>query len=332
MVNMKQITPEYSVIIRTTGKAEEKYAELLESINNLEPVPKEIIVVLPEGYDPPKETLGREKIYFCKKGMVSQRICGIEKCSTRYALITDDDIAFGPDFVRKLSEPVISGEYGFSAGPLLDFLPQKGCRALVSALMGGAVPTLFHKDRYNSVLKTTGFSYNRKIEMGTGKRYETQTAPWTCFFADLKAFEAIHFEDEIWLDAHGYAALDDETMFYKGWLCGFKSVIVADASYRHLNAKTSAKGNAEAVRYCSGYNTVVFGQRFLCEQCYNEGGRLWCSVCINYRLLMQRLYNNIDCLRKRTAHEEKRAFVRGIKDAKKWIRTEEYMRLPQIRC
>ena len=64
---------DYSVIIRTTGKAGEKYARLLKSIENLNPQPKEIIVVLPEGYTPPKESLVKEKIYYCPKGMVNQR-------------------------------------------------------------------------------------------------------------------------------------------------------------------------------------------------------------------------------------------------------------------
>lgn len=263
--------PEYSVIIRTTGKAKEKYAGLLRSISQLEPQPKEIIVVLPEGYDLPEETLGRETFYFCPRGMVTQRVYGISKCKTRYALISDDDIAFGSDLVKKLSAPVVSGEYGFSAGPLLEFFPSKGFKSVVSAIMGSAVPTFFHKDRYNSVLKTTGYSYNRRIDPGSGKLYETQTAPWTCFFADLEAFRAIHFEDELWLDAHGYSAMDDETMFYKAWLCDKKTVIVASAPYEHLDGKTSVRGNLEQVHYAAGFNRVVFWRRFLYDEAQGGG-------------------------------------------------------------
>ena len=46
---------EFSVIIRTTGNAHEKYQKLLNSIVALEPQPKEVVVVLPDGYDLPEE-------------------------------------------------------------------------------------------------------------------------------------------------------------------------------------------------------------------------------------------------------------------------------------
>ena len=70
---------DYSVIIRTTGKANEKYQELLNSIRELIPAPKEVIVVLPEGFDIPNERLGYETYYFSPKGMVVQRLTGIKK-------------------------------------------------------------------------------------------------------------------------------------------------------------------------------------------------------------------------------------------------------------
>ena len=93
---------EYSVIIRTTGKAGEKYQKLLDSVSKLDPQPREIIVVLPEGYDLPDERLGRETFYFSPKGMVRQRLAGVAVCKTDYALICDDDVSFPSDFVKKL--------------------------------------------------------------------------------------------------------------------------------------------------------------------------------------------------------------------------------------
>ena len=55
---------DYSVIIRTTGEAHEKYQKLLDSIEKLMPQPQEIIVVLPEGKEYPKEKTGKERYYF----------------------------------------------------------------------------------------------------------------------------------------------------------------------------------------------------------------------------------------------------------------------------
>lgn len=112
---------DYSVIIRTTGKAGAKYAKLLESIDQLTPKPKEVIVVLPEGYSLPEEQLGWETYYFSPKGMVIQRMFGIEKCRTRYALVCDDDVRFSADFVQKLYEPIQNGKARLSAPPSIHF-------------------------------------------------------------------------------------------------------------------------------------------------------------------------------------------------------------------
>ena len=95
----------YSVVIRTIGKAGDKYKALLNSIEKLNPSPIEIIVVIPEGYSLPKERIGnglKEKFIFSKKGMVEQRLRGIGEAKGEYLLICDDDISFDSDFVCKL--------------------------------------------------------------------------------------------------------------------------------------------------------------------------------------------------------------------------------------
>lgn len=321
---------DYSVIVRTTGKAGDKYARLLESIENLNPQPQEIIVVLPEGYSPPKESLGKEKICYCPKGMVIQRLYGIQQCTTRYALITDDDVAFASDFVSKLYAPLADHRYGFSAGPLLDFFPRPGLQTICSMLIGAAMPTFFHKNRYNTVLMTTGYSFNRKVQVGSKMIYETQSAPWTCFFADMEAMKLIHFEDELWLDKHGYSAHDDTAMFYKAWLCGRKTVIVADAPYEHLDAGTSKQGNQEKVEYSNGFNTVVFWHRFLYTQ--EKGMRKqWCRVCLGYRIFAQKMFNFMNVIRGKMTKAENAAFCAGVIAGKAWIQSEEYTKILPIK-
>ena len=155
---------DYSVVIRTTGKAGEKYRQLLDSIAKLIPQPKEIIVVLPDDYDLPKEQLGYETFYFCEKGMVIQRLVGINNCKTQYALICDDDISFESDFVQKLHKPLKDGLCGLSAGPLTEFFPEKGLPTIMSVLTGASGPSVLHKNRYNTIWRTTGYSFNRNIK------------------------------------------------------------------------------------------------------------------------------------------------------------------------
>lgn len=319
---------EYSVIIRTTGKAGEKYIRLLDSIKALTPQPKEVIVVLPDGYELPQEKLGWETFYFCPKGMVKQRLYGIKKCKTPYALVSDDDIAFSNDFVNKLSIPVVTGQYGFSAGPLVEFFPQKGKSTFFSFIVGASMPTLFHRKRYNSVLKTTGYSLNRNITTSVSKLYETQSAPWTCFFADIKKLNSIHFEDEMWLDKNGYAAYDDQTMFYKAWCRGIKSVIVSDATYRHLDGKTSTTGINETASYASAFNMIVFWHRFIYKGSIFK--KFLCKICFKYRLFAVSILNYTNYKRGKQKYEVYEASKQGRRDAQRWIKSYEYMSLGNV--
>lgn len=318
---------DYSVIIRTTGKAGEKYRKLLSSIAALEPKPREVIVVLPEGFELPKERLGWETFYFCPKGMVIQRLHGIAQCKTKYALISDDDIAFAPDFVRKLTEPLETGKYHISAGPLPEFFPVKGLPTIMSVLTGASGPSVFHRERYNTVWRTTGYSFNRNLK--PGKLYETQSAAWTCFYADVEKLRSIRFEDEMWLDLNGYSAHDDTAMFYKAWLLGIKSVIVADAPYQHLDAKTSTRGNMEKALYATGFNDVVFWHRFLSGEKLLE--RIWSKLCIRYRFAAQGLYYRLNKLRGRMTAEEIRAFESGVRAGWTWLDSPEYQALPPVK-
>lgn len=171
---MNQI--DYSVVIRTTGNAHKKYQALLDSIARLEPQPKEIIVVLPEKCSLPQEKMGCESFLFCKKGMVRQRLVGAAACKTKYALFCDDDVSFQKDFIKKLHGPLAQGRGSFSIAPLYSFLPDEGVNSLICTVMGSAVPSIFHrKDRFISVLKSTGYSYNRHLDQTTGVYYETQS-------------------------------------------------------------------------------------------------------------------------------------------------------------
>lgn len=320
---------DYSVVIRTTGKAGEKYAGLLRSINGLEPKPREVIVVLPEGYSIPEERLGWETFYFCPKGMVIQRMTGLAKCKTKYALVCDDDVSFNADFVQKLYEPVRSGLCAFSAGPLYSFLPPKGANAVLCAVMASAAPTLFHrKGRYVSVLKSSGYSYNRNLK--PGRYYETQSVAWTCFFAEVSAIREMDFQAESWLDSHGYSALDDQTMFYKAWLRGIKTVVVSDAVYEHLDARTSTRNNKGPALYAMGFNRVVFWHRFIYRQQKRILSRVWAMACFGYHTLWTFFFELLNLVRRKNTCSGLAIKFRGLRDGWRYIKSEDYRSLPEV--
>ncbi|MGN0417677.1 glycosyltransferase [Anaerostipes faecalis] len=319
---------DYSVIIRTTGNANQKYQQLLEAVGQLNPQPKEVIVVLPEENHLPKEQLGKETYYYSPKGMVIQRMHGIAKCKTRYALICDDDVTFPPDFVEKLYKPVKEKGYSFSAGPLYSFLPPKGANAILCAIMASAIPTLFHKNRYVSILRSGGYSYNRNLKKAG--YYETQSVAWTCFFADIESIKNLDFEDEYWLDSHGYSSLDDQTMFYKAWIRNMKTVVVADALYEHLDARTSLKNNKNPVLFSLSYNRIVFWHRFIYSQQQNLLLKGWTFFCFKYRSLWLLIFDLLDLARKRLSWDEFRVKREGAVGAYEYIKSAEYKKLNEV--
>ena len=315
---------DYSVVIRTTGKSNKKYIALMDSIDNLIPKPKEIIIVLPEGYDKPRYQLGWETFYFTKKGMVSQRLYGIKQCTTKYALISDDDISFESDFVRKLYEPIKMRLGQFSAGPLYSFLPRRGFNSLICTVNSSAVPTLFNKKKYCKLLRTTGYSYNRNLDDKV-KYYEAESLAWTCFLAETESLKRIDLCSENWLDKYGYAAHDDTTMFYKAYLLGMKSIVVSDAYYNHLDAKTSTQGNSDKVIFSTAFNRMVFWHRFIYKKQSNHFKKMWTRICFRYNTIwnyiMQFALGNKNNFK---------VFFHGSKTAKLYLKSDEYKLLPEV--
>lgn len=317
---------DYSVIIRTTGNAGEKYQKLLNSIKRLVPQPREVIVVLPENYRLPQEQLGWETFYYSKKGMVTQRLYGINKCKTQYALICDDDVCFDSDFVQKLHKPIKEGICRLSAGPLLSYLPQKGVQSFFYAITGAAIPTDNLKGKYISILPTTGYLYNRNIDTTQSVYYEAESLPWTCFYGEIEAIKKIRMEDEVWLESHGYASMDDQTMFYKAHLQGIKTIVVSNALYEHLDAKTSRKILSD-IAYAMEYNRYVFWHRFIYSK--DRGNKKIVDVlCINYYFLLKWLYNLFRLLKGQLDKEAFIAKKNAIKDAKVYVKSSTYKNLP----
>lgn len=324
------MTIDYSVIIRTIGKAGEKYQNLLNSIAALVPQPKEVIVVLPEGYDEPAEKLGWETFYYSAKGMVAQRMHGVAQCKTPYALICDDDVCFGSDFVQKLHEPIEKGFAGLSSGPLYSFLPEKGIRAAVNTLSGAAAPTVFHTDRYVSVLRTAGYSYNRHLHPEKKRFYESQSLAGTCFYADISKLRSVGFAEEKWIDANGYSAYEDQTMFYKAWLRGIRTVVVADAYYVHQDAKTSTRNNKPIVTRCLVINRIIFWHRFIYCIEKTPVAKIWARLAFAYRMAWLRLWAYIDLARGRYTREDVKLVFQACKDGWEYVASTEYLGLPAV--
>lgn len=322
----------YSVAIRTLGTAGEKYEKLLDAIQKQTIKPEKIVVVLPEGYKPPEyPKWGGVEYVYSKKGILYQRIEALRYITSEYIFFCDDDVEPEPNFVEKLSEPLQSGEYDCASGPLLEFFPPKGIKYVFASLLGGACVMLHgRKNNYVRVLGTGGWSYNRSIDVNEHKLFDAQALAGTCFLAKADAMRNVHFEDELWTERNGLALYEDQIMFYKLHINGYKVCVVSDAFYIHNDGKTSTKGLKLEPIYASSCHHYVFWHRFLYLPCKNPMRRLWLRVCIEYKIIMGKLYGIFLSLCGRRTLEARRVAAKGVRDAKKYVKSSEYLDISSV--
>lgn len=82
------------------GKAGDKYGRLLRSIEGQTMRPKEVVVVLAEGYEAPTYHVANQRIIRTRKGMVNQRQVGFEQARTEWLVVVDDDVELRLDFAE----------------------------------------------------------------------------------------------------------------------------------------------------------------------------------------------------------------------------------------
>lgn len=323
---------DYTIAIRTLGTAGEKYQKLLDSIKRLSVKPKKVLIVLPLGYEKPKERLGYEEFIFVSKGMIIQRMEALRYIDTEYVLFCDDDIEFEMDFVSKLSEPLLEKKAVCSSAALLEFLPPKGIKTVVSSMTGSACKMIFNrKSMYIKILRSGGWSFNRFKKKNKSKWLITESLPWTCFMISVDIMKKINFMDEYWLENTGYAAYEDRVMFYKMVLLGYKTVVRTDISYIHNDAQTSSEGKRERLAYSGAYNHSVFWYRFIYDMENTVINKCIDWIAYKYWAFCSKGYHLIKILTKRESRKTYELFVQGIKDAEKFVKSVEYRQLPEIR-
>lgn len=324
---------EYSIAIRTIGKAGEKYKKLLNSINASKHRPQKVVVVLPEGYELPEDRLGYEEFVYCPKSMIGQRLEALKYIDSEYTLFLDDDISFDPDFVDKLLQPLEEGEFDCSTGPLFSFFPASTAGKIAGTLTASVSVSFFRRDMYVKILRSGGWSYHT-FNTDEKRYYPTESFAWTCFMIRTQCFRDIDMEDEIpWLEKHGYAMGDDRVMAYKLIKRGYKACIVSNALYAHNDAKTSTSAQ-EMVNtkpsFCMGFFHVVFWQRFIQDLEYGSIKRLINSVCFHYWRITMRGYHWLKSVNP-THRPYRKAFTNGVKDGGVYVKTNMYRQLSPVK-
>lgn len=322
------MTPTYSIAIRTLGTAAEKYQKTLESIQSQTIKPEHVYIVIPHGYELPKERLGWEEFVRGEKGMVRQRIDSILLNTSDYMLLLDDDVAFSPTFCSEMidtclktgadvCEPILR-EIG--SGPVNSTYHYPLLKKVKDYLQGVHFYSSKESIYRTRIWETGGFISN--INIKDGVQYYSQSGHGACCFASKKALEQIHFEDELWLEDTSYPLPEDQVMFFKLHRLGFKIAVNDNAYFLHLDAGTSNETNEGELRkiYASGRNNIIFWYKFIYK--YSHGlSRLNCVLSLSRRIFFSLLFSFFQGLIKRGNLDKFRKYIKAYKDGFSYVKS-----------
>ena len=174
------------------------------------------------------------------------------------------------------------------------------------------------------VMRTAGYSYNSNPVKPT---YLSQTNAGPCFFCSKSAFLRTRFEEELWLDECQYALGDDQVMFYKMYLSGLKVLTSYNSGIKHLDAGGNLIKEKEKMLIYSDFRfKTIFWHRFILRPEKNVLLKVWDCICIGYAFtfafMVSLLKLKLDILTIK---------YNSIRDAVRFLRSDEYKRLPAIK-
>lgn len=315
---------EYTVVIRTLGKAGEKYQRMLDSLKNQTILPKDIVVYIAEGYDIPKVTIGAERYVYVKKGMVAQRALKYDEVKTEYILFLDDDVYVPADGVERLYNALIKHKANVISPDVFPNAERSFVSSLMMAISGRMVARKDDGQWGYKVMRNSGYSYNKNPLQSV---YRSQTNAGPCFFCSKKDFLSINFQDELWMDNLTYALGDDQVMFYKMHITGLKVLTIYDSGIVHLDAGSAmmSMDRKRSMIYSDFWFKTVFWHRFIYKPEKNVFVRFYAFLCIAYALLFTLLISLI-----KFEFDILKIKWNAIKDARSFLNSETYFRLPLI--
>lgn len=319
---------EYSVVIRTLGRAGEYYQKTLDSLKDQSIPPSDVIVYIAEGYDLPSETIGTERYIAVPKGMVAQRSLDYNEVRTEYCLFLDDDVYLPPDAVEKMFNELV--QYNAQVISPCTFanhkVPLKS--KFLKSLTGKEVCRIWGNKWAFKVLRTAGFSYNNNPSRPV---YESQSNAGPCFFCRKEDFLNIAFQEELWLDKAPYALPEDQVMYYKMYKKGLKVLTTFDTGIVHLDAGSTIGQNPErsAKLIFSEYrNKLIFWHRFIYLPEKSWALKIWSIMAILYAYGVQFFKHSVFYFLGKKS--EAKSFWSGCLSGLDYIKSEEYKRLPRI--
>ena len=283
---------------------------MLNSIDKQTIKPKDVFIVLPYGYNEPKEKLGYEHFVYCEKGMLKQRIYAINHATTEYVLLLDDDVEFESKLVEKYFEAIMDMDADAAISPLSMVVPLT-VRNIYQALLFQQTVHFGIRQYYIHLNRLGGYSILHRTN--EHKNYLTESGHGSHCFAKLSALKDIHFEDELWLEDYGYALPEDQVFFYKLHLLGYKTVVCGNTYFRHLDAKSTGKTTRrDGLMIAKSRNYIIFWKKFIFRRHSKLTDKVLDIISIIYRISTEFiLYSIPSCLLHRRL-SELRFYIKGI--------------------
>lgn len=307
---------EYTVVIRTLGTAGEKYQRELDSLCGQTISPKEILVYIAEGYPIPKETCGRERYIYVKKGMVRQRALRYDEVSTEYILFLDDDVYLPHNGVEKLINAMNRHNVDVISPNTFENHKMGKATLLHNMILGKIMPFRSETWAYK-VLLSGGFSFNINP---TKDFYLSESNAGPCFLCRKSDFLKIRLQDDLWLDETPYALPDDQVMFYKMHLAGLRIGTLFNSGIVHLDAGTSVSFDSERtnkILYSEVRNQTIFWHKYI--KPYTKGfKRIRARLALKYYQTMRMAFAlktalHGDCRQQKTVYH-------AVHDANEYIK------------
>lgn len=315
---------EYCVAIRTLGTAGEKYQTLLDSLKVQTIQPKHIFVYIPHGYELPKETIGKEEYVRCEKGMIAQRALPFDEIDTDYILFCDDDLFLPPDYVEKMLEALEREEGDCIAVNIYE--EGKMSKGQQVAIFLHSFITARKDDGWAIRIKrNASYSYNSHPSRDVQR---TESAPGASFLCRKSVYQAIHFDDERWLENMSYAAGDDQLFYYKMHLMGYRVLMMKNPGVIHLDAQAGHRKTRADKMFLQKKNMFIMWYRTIyIIRSKSTWEKCRCIAAFTWRCLF-----GILTLPLEVVHYKQPRFLidyfRGLWAGYRYIHSDEYKKIP----
>ena len=226
----------YSIAIRTLGTAGDKFRRELETIARQSVQPQRVIAYIAQGYKRPEFQIGNEEYVYVRKGMVAQRALQYDEIDSDCILMLDDDVLLAPDSAERMIE-ALQDNGADCVGADIFQNHKMPLRTKISAALTNLVFPHCDKKWAFKQHRNGSFSYQSKP---AGGFCPSHTCGGPAMLWRKDAFLRMSMQDELWLDALGFAYGDDALESYKLHANGGRLGVLYGSGITNLDAGTSS--------------------------------------------------------------------------------------------